>query len=76
MPRCQAALDIVQRNLDVTGYRPSDAVPISQPRGWPPSVFAALPDRLRMDGAWVMTSRMEGASLLLQRGRVGFFRHA
>ena len=32
--------------------------------GWPPSVFAALPDGSYWTGAWGMTSRMEGASLL------------
>lgn len=63
MARCQAALDVVQRDLDVTGYG-RYRMRARLDGGWPPSVFAALPDGSYWTGAWGMTSRMEGASLL------------
>ena len=60
--RCQAALDIVQRDLDVTGYgRYRVRAYLSQ---WPTTVFAALPDGSYWSGAWGMTREMDGARLL------------
>jgi len=48
--RCQAALDIVQRDLDVTGYgRYRVRAHLLQ---WPTTVFAALPDGSYWSGAW------------------------
>jgi hypothetical protein len=61
--RCQAALDVVQQDLNVTTngqYR----VQAVRPRGWPVAVFAALPDGSYWTGAWGMTRRMDNASLL------------
>jgi hypothetical protein len=60
--RCQAALDIVQRDLDVTGYgRCRVRAYLMQ---WPTTVFAALPDCSYWSGAWGMTREMDGTSLL------------
>jgi hypothetical protein len=60
--RCQAALDIVQRDLDATGYgRYRVRAYLTQ---WPTTVFAALPDGSYWSGAWGMTREMHGASLL------------
>ena len=61
--RCQAALDIVQRDLDVTGYG-QYRMRAHLDRGWPPTVFAALPDGSYWSGAWGMTRQMDDASLL------------
>ena len=61
--RCQAALDIVQRDLDVTGYG-RYRMRAYLARGWPSAVFAALPDGSYWSGAWDMTRRMDDASLL------------
>ena len=70
--RCQAALDVVQRDLDVTGsgqYRMRAFLD----RAWPVEVFAALPDGSRWAaGGWGMTRRMDDASLLINAaGGVG-----
>lgn len=63
--RCQAALDIVQRDLDVTGYG-QYRMRAFFGRGWPAEVFAALPDgSYWAAGGWGMTRRMDDASLLL-----------
>ena len=40
--RCQAALNVVQRDLDVTGYGRYRVR--AHLTGWPTAVFAALPD--------------------------------
>ena len=61
--RCQAALDIVQRDLDVTGYR-QYRMWAHLDRGWPPAVFSALPDGSYWSGAGGMTRQMDDASLL------------
>jgi hypothetical protein len=52
--RCQGALDVVQRDLDVTGYG-QDRVRAYLAWGWPVSVFAALPDGSYWTGRWGMT---------------------
>lgn len=62
--RCQAALDIVQRDLDVTGYG-RHRVRAYLAMGWPAAVFAALPDGSYWSGGWGMTREMHGACLLL-----------
>jgi hypothetical protein len=62
--RCQAALDIVQRDLDVTGYGRC-RMRARYAWGWPAAVFAVLPDGSYWSGDWGMTRRMNGASLLL-----------
>jgi len=60
--RCQAALDIVQRDLDVTGYGQYRVrAYLTQ---WPTAAFAALPDGSARTGAWGMTREMDDASLL------------
>jgi len=61
--RCQAALDIVQRDLDVTGYG-QYRMRAYRDRGWPAAIFAALPDGSYWTGAWGMSRRMDDASLL------------
>jgi hypothetical protein len=61
--RCQDALDIVQQDLDVTGYGQfrMRAGPVS---GWPASIFATLPDGSYWGGGQGMTRPMHGAGLL------------
>ena len=61
--RCQAALDIVQRDLDVTGYG-QYRMRAHLARGWPTAVSAALPDGSYWSGAGGMTRQMDDASLL------------
>ena len=61
--RCQAALEVVQSALDVTGYG-RYRVRAIRAWGWPVAVFAALPDGSHWTGAWGMTRRMTNASLL------------
>lgn len=61
--RCQAALDVVQRDLDLTGYG-QYRMHATRPEGWPVSVFAALPDGSYWSGGWSMTRRMDDADLL------------
>jgi hypothetical protein len=61
MARCQQAVEIVQRDLDATGYgRYQMRARIGG--GWPSAVHAALPD-----GSWGegMSRRMEGSWLLV-----------
>ncbi len=62
--RCQAALDVVQRDLDVTGFG-RYRVHAGRPGGWPVMVFAVLPDGSYWSGAWGMTRQMNDAELLL-----------
>jgi hypothetical protein len=61
--RCQAALKVVQRDLDVTGYG-QYRVRAYLDRGWPVAAFAALPYGSYWTGAWGMTRRMDDASML------------
>jgi hypothetical protein len=62
--RCQDALDIVQRDLDVTGYG-HYRMRAHLGRGWPPAVYAALPDGSYWSGGWGMTRRLEDDDLLV-----------
>jgi hypothetical protein len=62
--RCQAALDIVQRDLDVSGYG-RYRVRAHFADGWPTAVFAAFPDGSYWSGGWPMTRDMDDACLLL-----------
>ena len=61
--RCQAALDIVQRDLDVTGYG-QYRMRAYRDQGRPAAIFAALPDGSYWSGGWGMTRQMDDASLL------------
>jgi hypothetical protein len=57
--RCQSALDVVQHDLDVTGYgRYRVRAQLTQ---WPTSVYAALPDGSYWSGAFGMTREMDDA---------------
>ncbi len=63
--RCQAALDIVQRDLDVTGYGEYQMRPVNLALEAPVVMYAALPDGRSWSGIGEgMTSRMDDASLL------------
>jgi hypothetical protein len=62
--RCQAALDIVQRDLDVTGHG-QYLVRAHFSDGWPTAVFTAFPDGSYWSGGWPMTREMDDACLLL-----------
>jgi len=59
--RCQVALDIVQQDLDATGYG-HYRVRAYRDRGSPVAMFAALPDGSYRTGAWGMTRRMDDAA--------------
>ena len=61
--RCQAALDIVQRDLDVTGCGQYRVRAYLAP-GWPAAVFGAMPDGSYWSGDWGMTPEMDDAGLL------------
>jgi hypothetical protein len=61
--RCQAALDIVQRDLDITGYGQYRMRP-QRVDGWPIVMFAAFPDGSHWAGGWGMSRRMDDAELL------------
>jgi len=61
--RCQKALDIVQRDLDATGYDQYQMrAQISE--GWPAIVFAALPDGSYWSGGGGMARGEDSPSLL------------
>lgn len=67
--RCQAVLDVVQRDLDVTGYgRHRVRACLTQ---WPTTVFAALPDGSYWSGAWGHDPRDGRCQPALQCGRIG-----
>jgi len=61
--RCQAALDLVQRDLDVTGYGQYRMRP-QQVSGWPIEMVAAFPDGSHWAGGWGMSRRLDDAGLL------------
>jgi hypothetical protein len=61
--RCQSALDIVQHDLDVTGYG-RYRMRARLGRGWPATVFATLPDGSYWGGGEGMSRRMDGSWLL------------
>ena len=54
--RCQSALDIVQHDLDVTGYG-RYRMRASLGRGWPAAMFATLPDGSSWNDGGGMTRR-------------------
>jgi hypothetical protein len=60
--RCQSALDVVQHDLDVTGYGQYRM----RPRfgGWPASVYPTLPDGSYWGGTEGMGRGEEGSGLL------------
>jgi hypothetical protein len=60
--RCQGAVDVVQRDLDVTGYG-RYRMRARLGRGWPAEVYAALPEG--SSGAGGMTRGMDDLTLLL-----------
>lgn len=62
--RCQGALDIVQRDLDATGYG-RFRVRAHIGRGWPARVHPALPDGSYWGGGEGLTREMDGVTLLL-----------
>lgn len=61
--RCQRALDVVQHDLDVTGYG-QYRMRASFGRGWPPMVYAILPDGSYWGGGQAMSREEEGSGLL------------
>jgi hypothetical protein len=61
--RCQDALDVVQHDLDVTGYG-QFRMRARLGSGWPATIFATLPDGSYWGGGQGMTRRMHGAVLL------------
>jgi hypothetical protein len=64
MARCQKALDIVQHDLDATGYG-QYRMRARIGGGWPPRVHAALPDGSYWGGGEGMPREMEGSWLLV-----------
>jgi hypothetical protein len=64
MARCQTAVDIVQRDLDATGYGRYQ-MRACFGRGWPSNVHAALPDGSYWGGGEGMSREMEGSWLLV-----------
>lgn len=61
--RCQSALDIVQHDLDVTGYG-RYRMRASLGRGWPAAMFATLPDGSYWNDGGGMTREDAGSWLL------------
>jgi hypothetical protein len=61
--RCQGALDVVQRDLDVTGYG-GYRMRARFGGGWPGTVYATLPDGSYWGGGEGMSREMDGAWLL------------
>lgn len=61
--RCQSALDIVQHDLDVTGYG-RYRMRARLGRGWPATMFATLPDGSYWGGGEGMSRRTDGSCLL------------
>jgi hypothetical protein len=61
--RCQSALDIVQHDLDVTGYG-HYRMRARLGQGWPAAMFATLPDGSYWNGGGGMTREMTGSWLL------------
>jgi hypothetical protein len=62
--RCQGALDVVQHDLDVTGYG-QYRMRACLGRGWPATVFATLPDGSHWSGGGRMSRREDGPWLLV-----------
>lgn len=63
MARCGSAVDIVQHDLDATGYGRYQ-MRACFGGGWPSSVYAALPDGSYWGGGEGMSREMEGSWLL------------
>ncbi|HXB49830.1 MAG TPA: hypothetical protein VNW50_18865 [Streptosporangiaceae bacterium] len=61
--RCQSALDVVQHDLDVTGYD-RYRMRARFGGGWPATVFATLPDGSYWGGGQGMSREMKGSLLL------------
>ena len=61
--RCQSALDIVQHDLDVTGYG-QYRMQARLGRGWPGTMIATLPDGSHWGGGEGMSRDMDGSWLL------------
>jgi hypothetical protein len=61
--RCQSALDVVQHDLDVTGYGRYQ-MRARFGGGWPAMVYATLPDGLYWGGGQGMSRQDEGSELL------------
>ncbi len=61
--RCQSALDLVQHDLDITGYG-QYRMRARLGRGWPANMFAALPDGSYWSGGEGMSREMAGSELL------------
>lgn len=63
LARCQSAVDVVHRDLDVTGYGRYQ-MRARFGRGWPAWVYPTLPDGSYSGGAQGMPRQEEGAGLL------------
>jgi hypothetical protein len=63
LARCQSAVDVVQRDLDVTGYGRYQ-MRARFGRGWPAMVYPTLPDGSYWGGGEGMRRQAEGAELL------------
>ena len=74
--RCQSALDIVQHDLDVTGYG-QYRMRARLGRGWPATVYATLPDGSHwaaggegmtrdLDGSWLLFAAAESVSATIK----------
>jgi hypothetical protein len=63
LARCQSALDVVQHDLDVTGYSRYQ-MRARFGRGWPATVYATLPDGSYWGGGEGMGRQAEGSELL------------
>ncbi len=60
--RCQSALDVVQHDLDITGY--GQYRMRARFGGWPATVYATLPDGSYWGGGQGMSREEEGSGLL------------
>jgi hypothetical protein len=63
--RCQSALDVVQRDLDVTGYG-QHRMRARFGRGWPAAVYPAMPDGSYWGGDQGMSREDDGPWLLFR----------
>jgi hypothetical protein len=62
--RCQKALDVVQHDLDVTGYG-RYRMRASFGRGWPAAVYPTMPDGSYWGGSQGMSRQDDGPGLLV-----------
>jgi hypothetical protein len=63
--RCQRALDIVQHDLDITGYS-QHRMRARIGRGWPATMFPTLPDGSYWSGSHGMSRQLDGPLLLFR----------